>query len=143
MNTITLGDVVAGQILVTAEPHETVTTASKRMAAAYKGAVLVVSGGKMLGIFTERDLLIRVVAAGLDPDKTRMNEVMTSRLIVGRTYESYRTGMEKMAAGNCRHLPVLDGDRIAGMVSRRQLMALDIEEFEHDMWSSEPALLFI
>jgi len=138
----TLQDVIKGMPLITATPSETVHTAAKRMAQAYKGAILAVENDKLKGIFTERDLLIRVVAARRDPEVTQLWEVMTSRLILGRPWQSSRTALNMMVNANCRHLPVVEGDRVMGIVSRRQLMALDILEYEHEEDRRDPAPAF-
>jgi CBS domain-containing protein len=143
VRTMTLGEIVTGRPLITVDPDATVTEAAERMADTYKGAILIVKGMRLLGIFTERDLLLRVVAAHKDPATTAMHHVMSSGLVVGFTEESYLTALQKMSRNKCRHLPVMDGNHLIGIVSCRELQALDISEFEREQAEREPAAAFI
>lgn len=143
MNTATLKDVIGNRKLISIEQHATVQQAAEIMAAANKGAVLVIGDGRLQGIFTERDLLTRVVASRLDPTKLQIAQVMSSRLVVGSPNESTYSGLQKMLTANCRHLPVVDQGRVVGIVSRRELMALDLKKAEEELQRADPATLFI
>ena len=68
----------------------------------------------------------RVVAQGLDPDRTRVGDVMTRDLVVGQAGDSHEDGLRKMKQAGCRHLPVVEGDRLVGMVSQRDLLQIDL-----------------
>ncbi|MEW6283624.1 MAG: CBS domain-containing protein [Candidatus Eremiobacterota bacterium] len=140
---LTLGDIAQKRETITISPEATVRAAARKMAGANKGAVLIVSQGRLCGIFTERDLLNRVVAAGLDPETTPVSSVMTDRLLVARADDPYQAGLAKMMVRNCRHLPLVQGDRVVGMVSRRDLMATEIRELEKALDLVDPASLFI
>lgn len=142
MTTVHLGDIVEGKTPLSMGPEATVQTAVEAMSEGKKGAILVVAGERLRGIFTERDLLTRVVAARKDPMTTRLEQVMTSKLVVGRRGDVIHTGLRLMVTASCRHLPVVDGDRVVGIVSRRDLMALDIQAMEEEMDSRDPASLF-
>lgn len=143
MKTAQLGEIVVGKAPVTISPTSTVRQAAEAMAAANKGAILVVSDDRLRGIFTERDLLTRVVAARKDPETVAVAEVMTSQLVVGSPSDDFHTGLRRMVSTRCRHLPVVEGDRVVGVVSRRDLMAMDIKTMEQEMDRRDPATLFI
>lgn len=75
-------------------------------------------------------MLTRVVAAGCDPDKTRVGEVMSAQLVVVDPAESYETCLNRMREAQVRHVIVLDQRRLAGIVSLRDLLAVDIDEMD-------------
>ncbi len=138
-----LGEIADQREKVTIEPSASVTEAARKMARAHKGAVLVESGGRLRGIFTERDLLMRVVAEGLDPATTRLEQVMTDKLVVGDADEPYQWGLDRMVQAGCRHLPLVQGGRVVGMVSRRDLMAAEIRDLEQELDRVDPSNLFM
>jgi CBS domain-containing protein len=90
------------------------------------GAVAVLAGDRLAGVVSERDIMSRVVAKGLSPERTRVSDVMTKELLVAAPDESYDDALRKMRQAGCRHLPVVDGDRLLGMVSQRDLMQVDL-----------------
>jgi CBS domain-containing protein len=81
------------------------------------GSLVVVDGDRLVGIFTERDVLTRVVAEARDPTRVPVGEVMTRQLIVIDRDTSVQQAMRLMTTKRCRHLPVLDGGKLVGMVS--------------------------
>ena len=89
--------------LVSAGPNETARDGARRMAEARCGSVLVVDDGRMLGIFTERDLLVRVVAEGRDPARTPLGEVMTAEPATIGADEPVEEAVRRMAEGGLRH----------------------------------------
>lgn len=143
LKTVSLSTVIEGKRPVTIDSGSTVREASRVMSQAEKGAIMVLSAGRLQGIFTERDLLKRVVAEGLDPDKVTVDDVMTRSLVVAAPEDSYQRGLQKMVKAACRHLPVVNGDKVMGLVSRRDLMKLDIELLEEELDRRDPATLFI
>ena len=115
--------------LLTAPPETTVTQAAKRMASKNVGAVMVVEDEHLIGIFTERDILTRVVAAERDPKTTRLAEVMTTE---PRTVDPNRTfgaALLMMFENGFRHVPVVDEGKVIGIVSSRHALDPDLEEF--------------
>jgi CBS domain-containing protein len=92
------------------------------------GAVAVVDGSRFVGVFSERDLLKRVVAESRDPRTVRIREVMTSELVAAGPDESYEEGLKKMQRARVRHLPILDGNQFIGLISLRDLLRIDAEE---------------
>ncbi len=108
---------------VTARLGESVLDAVKRMDELGIGALPVVDDkGNLVGIFTERDLLRRVVAKGRDPAKTRIEEVMTPNPVTVRPSDSVEEAKRLMARIKARHLPVVDENgRLVGIVSIKDI----------------------
>jgi CBS domain-containing protein len=121
-------DIVAGHEPITVSSLMSVSEAARIMAAHHIGAVPITDGGRLVGIFTERDVLTRIVAADRNPASTAVGEVMSSTLIVASINESCDTCLERMRQAHIRHLIVLDNDRMAGIVSMRDLMAVDLDD---------------
>ena len=113
---------------VTADPLMSVREAARLMASHQIGAVPVVDGDRLAGIFTERDVLARVVAAGLDPAATPIAEVMSTQLVIAEVSETYEVCRQRMQQARVRHLIVLEHGRLAGILSLRDLMAMDLDE---------------
>jgi CBS domain-containing protein len=143
LKTVNLSEVIIGKKPITVKAGVTVREACQVMSRAEKGAIMVLSEGRLQGIFTERDLLKRVVAEGLNPDVVSVDDVMTRSLVVGSPDDSYQRALQKMVSATCRHLPVVKGDKVVGLVSRRDLMGLDIELLEEELDLRDPATLFI
>src|SRR5262245_37065225 len=97
----------------------TVREAAQKMRNRHVGAVLVVSGERLEGIFTERDVVNRVVAEGLDPDGTTLATVMTTNPDTIAPTDTAITALRRMQDGGYRHLPVVDRGHLVGIVSRR------------------------
>jgi CBS domain-containing protein len=120
--------IVRGQDLVSVDVAASVAEAARLMATRQIGAVPVIAGDRVVGIFTERDVVARVVAAGLDPAVTRMEDVMSSSLVVAQVGEGADVCLNRMKQAGIRHLIVLDRGRMAGIVSMRDLIAVDLDE---------------
>lgn len=109
--------------LVVIQPDESITAAAKRMSEHNLGALLVVEDGKLSGIISERDLLKRVVAVGLDPDKTLVRQVATPKPVVVQAGETLAACYQILKEHNFRHLPVVDAEgRPLGVLSTRDLL---------------------
>ena len=93
------------------------------------GAVLVTEGDELLGIFTERDAVFRVIAARLDPETTKLAEVMTKSPQTISSEKTFGHAMLMMHEGGFRHVPVIDHGKLVGMVSSRNALDPDLEEF--------------
>jgi CBS domain-containing protein len=117
-------DVVAekGSLVFTVGPSTTVRDAVREMNEHGVGAVLVIRGRSPVGIFTERDVLRRVVDAGMNPAETRISEVMTTNLVTVTPNTPVDQAMAMMTRLRCRHFPVLDDGQLGGMVSAGDLM---------------------
>jgi CBS domain-containing protein len=98
-------------------PAMTVSEAVAEMNRHRVGSVLVLDGGRLCGIFTERDVLRRVVGAGVDPLHTRVSEVMTPDVITIAPDATIEETMVLFTEKRCRHLPVVEAGRIVGTIS--------------------------
>ncbi len=129
-------DVIGQQQLVMLPSSATVREAAICMSERQVGAVLVTRDGALEGIFTERDLLHRVVAPGRDPNGTRLVEVMTKNPDTIEADDYAIEALSRMSERGYRHLPVLDQGRLVGIVSRRDFLGEEIilveEEFGHE-----------
>lgn len=130
-----LDEIVRGQVLLSVPSEATVREAAQQMTARLVGAVLVIDGDQLRGIFTERDLLQRVVAPGLDPDRTPISQVMTCEPV---TVEARDQGIEAMRAMNefnIRHVVVRgrSGGNGYGIVSLRDFVGIDIAVYEREL----------
>lgn len=98
-------------------PTVSVAEAVRAMNEARVGCVVVGEGDGIEGIFTERDVLVRVVATGRDPESTRVVDVMTSNLVVIEPSTTVEEAMCVVTDKRCRHLPVVAEGRLVGLVS--------------------------
>jgi len=111
-------------------PSQTlVSKAAKLMATKNVGAVMVVDEERLVGIFTERDIVVRVVAPGLDARTTRLADVMTAEPQTVDPDQPFGYALFVMHEKGFRHLPVVEGGRPIGIVSSRSAMDPDLEEF--------------
>ncbi len=122
-----------GGSVVTVADTVTVLEAIATMSDANIGAVVVERDGQAVGIFTERDYLRKIALQGRSSSDTAISEVMSSPLITVELTESTRKAMETMTDCRCRHLVVLDGDRMAGIVSLGDLVKHMLVEKEAEV----------
>ena len=111
--------------LVTISPDATVREAAAIMNERHIGALVVTRGGEPVGMFTERDILRRVVAADRDPSKSRVGELMTAPLTCCKPDSKLTECQALMTDRRIRHLPVIDGPRLLGMLSAGDIMAFE------------------
>ena len=123
-----VGDIVEGRTLLFVEEGLTVHEAARFMSERGIGAVPVLADNRLVGVFSERDLMTRVVVPGRDPKGTPVRDVMTRDLVVAELTESTQDCQAKMVARGCRHLPVVSGDRLMGFLSLRDLLRSDLDE---------------
>lgn len=114
----------------TIDPHASVFDAVERMNMRRIGALLVCDGDRPIGIFTERDVLVRVVAKRLDPETTPVGEVMTHGLVTVGVETSVVEAMMVITAKRCRHLPVFEGAMLCGLVSIGDLTSWIVRDQE-------------
>ncbi|HEX9184514.1 MAG TPA: CBS domain-containing protein [Burkholderiales bacterium] len=129
MLTTRVEDLVERRKLVLATPEVSVAKAARMMKKSKVGAVLVVDKGRLVGIFTERDAVYRVMALGLAPDKTLLGEVMTRDPKTVEPNESFGYALLLMHENGFRHVPVVKEGRPIGVVSARHALDPDLEEF--------------
>ena len=115
--------------LLKAAPETLVSEAAKLMAAKNVGAVLVIEANCLVGIVSERDIAFRVVALGLDPQATRLADVMTRAPHTVDPDKPFGYALLVMQENGFRHLPVVQDGKILGIVSSRSAMDPDLEEF--------------
>lgn len=126
-------DVISDQTLYKVSPRDTVRHAARLMRDRKIAAVLVMDGAKLVGIVTERDMTVRVVAAGIDPDAAVIGDVMTADPDTLAPTDTASDAIRMMRSHNYRHLPVVDGTQVVGMVSVRDLYAVYNGELEQDL----------
>lgn len=111
-----------GQDLATMPASQSVFEASQLMTEKSIGAILIMDGDSLEGIFTERDLLNRVVSKGLDPKKISISQVMTPHVVTVDVNDTLESCYEKMQETRARHVPIVDGGRVIGIVTMRNLL---------------------
>lgn len=126
----TLRDLLAlkGHEVIAVHPADTVQRAANLMNERNIGGVVVLEGDQLAGIFTERDVLRRVVAPGLDPATTSVSTVMSTPVITCQPDLSIDDCAALMTTRGVRHLPVRDAGGLTGMVSIRDLLAHKVGE---------------
>lgn len=126
-----VGALTNGAEAATIRRSESALDAARLMAAREIGALPVIDELRLAGIVTERDILARVVAAGLDPATTPVADIMSTDLVVADVSESCAVCLQRMQQAHIRHLILLDrtqAGRFAGLVSLRDLLAEDVTE---------------
>jgi signal-transduction protein with cAMP-binding, CBS, and nucleotidyltransferase domain len=128
-------DVVHQCQLFSVEEHQSVAEVARAMAGFHVGAILVLKEEELAGIFSERDLMMRVVLEKRDPDRTPVREVMTTDVFTIDEGATPEEAMEAMQANNCRHLPVTRDGHVVAFLSMRDLMNYEVarqtEEIHH------------
>jgi CBS domain-containing protein len=120
-----IAELIGRRPLIHADSSDNVRKVAQNMSEKNVGAVAVLDSGKLVGIFSERDLMTRVVARGLNPEKTSVQDVMTRSLVVADPVDDLDSALQKMTSIGCRHLPVVDGGNLVGMISLRDLLMVD------------------
>jgi CBS domain-containing protein len=133
MSLRSLRSIVANQPPAIAETSVTVLEAAVLMKRQGKGALLVVEGSRLSGIFTERDALFRVIAAGRDPATTKLADVMTPQPQTMHPDEPFVKALRIMHKRGFRHLPVVEHGRPLGIVSARDALDDDLYELRVDL----------
>ena len=115
--------------LLTAPPETTVSAAAKLMAKKNVGAIMVVENEHLVGIFTERDALVRVMAQGRDAKATLLADVMTTKPQTVDPSKTFGSALLMMYENGYRHVPVVEEGKVIGIVSSRNALDPDLEEF--------------
>ena len=115
--------------MLTAPPETTVSEAARLMADQNVGAVMVVDQERLVGIFTERDAVFRVIARDLDTQTTPLDEVMTTAPLTVDPDKTFGFALLMMHENGFRHVPVIEDGRPVGIVSARNALDPDMEEF--------------
>jgi CBS domain-containing protein len=121
-----------GRVIHCVSPDATVLEAAERMNQHRIGALCVSEGDQLVGMFTERDVLCRVVAPRLDPARTKVREVMSHPVVTCSDSAKLEDCALAMSTRRIRHLPVVDPDgggaRLIGLISTGDLMAMEVSE---------------
>lgn len=123
-----LRDVMIPGFLTTVRRSSTVAEAVRLMATRNVGIVAVCDGDELVGVFSERDVVRRIVDRGLDPARTQVESVMTTDIVVADPDDDCKSAMRKMDQANIRHLPVVEQGRLLSMLSVRDLMRVEIDD---------------
>ena len=137
MTTRKIAGVIHGQKVLTATRNLAVREASQQMKAARVGSIMVVDDGKLVGIFTERDALTRVLAEQRNPETTTLAEVMTANPQTVDLERPLGHAMHLMNDGGFRHVPVVKDGRPIGMISARDALGVELTAFEHELEQRE------
>jgi len=125
-----LGEIVKDKVVRFIDEGKTVLEAAEYMDKHNVGAVPVLNGDRLVGIFSERDLMKRCITKRLDVANTKVEDVMTERVIVMEASDSYEDCLRIMKQESIRHVPVISGDKLVGVISIRDLMQVDMDEKE-------------
>jgi len=126
-------DLLRDQVPISAEAHQTVLEVASMMVQHNIGAVPVLQEGLLTGIFSERDLMSRVVAVGKDPARTLVNQVMTEDPLTVAPNDPLETCKTLMRRHGFRHLPVCAGRELKGVVSLRDILLRDLDEKDDEV----------
>jgi CBS domain-containing protein len=126
-------DVMRRGFLTMVSHKASVADAAIAMSARNVGIVAVVEDGELVGVLSERDVVQRVVARGLDPVETSVATVMTRQLVVASPDEDCESGVRKLDRRNIRHLPIVEHGRLVSMLSIRDLMRVNLREKDDEI----------
>jgi len=123
-----LKDILHNRKLFSVHPDQTVAAVAAHMAAVNVGAIPVIENNELRGVFSERDLMKRVVLGGRDPQQTLVGDVMSTNLTKADERTTSEEAMEMMRRCGCRHLPVMRSSEVVGFISMRDLMLDELEQ---------------
>jgi CBS domain-containing protein len=137
MATRTVRDIIVDQVPITAHSSMTVSEAATIMKQRRIGAMMVVDGGQLVGVFTERDALIRIVAEERNSHTTTLADVMTPSPRTISPDDTFEHALVMMHEGRYRHVPVVENGQPVGMVSVRDAMGPELEAFVYELLRQE------
>lgn len=133
MNARRMSDFVRSQVPITLPSNASVKKACQTMRDQHVGAILVIDRqGRLVGIFTGRDAVCRVLAEGKDCARTKLSEVMTENLMTMAPGATAIDAIRLMQDGGFRHVPIVDRGRIAGIVSHGDFRGLELDRFDEE-----------
>jgi CBS domain-containing protein len=113
----------------------TVLDAVRVMVERNVGATVVVEDGRLLGVFTERDVVTRVILKERKPENTRVGDVMTTKVLTLREDADRSSALRLMSEHHIRHLPVVDGEgKVVSMLSMRHLLRAEVHDLQQTVW---------
>jgi CBS domain-containing protein len=123
-----LHDIFKSRELFFITPDQSVADAARYMTERNVGAVCVLQMDRLVGVLSERDMMKRVIAPNRDPQATKVSAVMTPTPVVVEISEPFEKCLKIMKKAGVRHLPVVDGDKLVGLLSLRDLLQVDLNE---------------
>ncbi len=128
-----LRDIMRTGFLFAVRKHATVAEAVRTMSEKNVGIVAVLDDRRLVGVFSERDVVRRVIDKERDPRATLVEEVMSGNPVVAAEDEDYQTALRRMDRANVRHLPVMRGPQVVAMVSLRDLLRVELERASEEL----------
>ena len=125
-----LKDIIADRPPVSASITQSALDAAKLIASNAVGSIIVTDGQRLQGIVTERDLITRVLALGRNPETVKLAEIMTPHPVVMPPDKLFSHALLAMADGGFRHMPVVEGLQVLGVVSIRDALGVEHEELD-------------
>lgn len=135
-----LREIMREGFLFAVRGNATVAEAARTMAEQNVGIVAVLDEDRLIGVFSERDAVRRVIDRGLDPKTTTVGSVMTRDLVIADENEDYQAAMRAMDQANIRHLPVVRNAQVVSMLSIRDLMRVDMQRMGDELRSLQEYL---
>ncbi len=136
--------------VLTERPDSTLQQCAKKMLAQKVGSILVTENNKLLGIFTEEDIVRKIVAAEKDPARTLAKDIMNSKLIVIEPHRDIYDAMIKMKENKITHLPVMEGAKLAGIITMKDILKIEpalfdfiVEKYEIKEEESKPVKMIV
>lgn len=124
----TIKDIIKGRDIYTVESGTSIKAAVNYMAEKGVGLVPVLKDGKLVGVFSERDLVKRVIAKDKDLNSTLVDDVMSTNLVIAKIDETTEQAMAKMKEPKTRHILVIDNEKLVGVLSVRDLLEIDLNQ---------------
>lgn len=129
----TVAEVPGTSHVVSLPPTASARDAAAAMSSRHVASVLVIdNSGNLKGIFTERDMIDRVVAADRDPKATPIADVMTRDPVTISNSHTVRQALAEMKDNRLRHLPIVDGGSVVGVISMRDFISDEVAELDHE-----------
>ena len=132
-------EIIEHQEIVSAPEDMTVADAARLMRERKVGAILILRDGRLTGIFTERDALFRVVAESRDAGRTQLAEIMTRDPRTIHPDRPFPDALHLMHGGGFRHVPVVEDERPVGMISARDALGPELEDFVYELLRQDQA----
>ena len=121
-------DILKGREVFTVQSGSTIKDVVGYMASKGVGLVPVMQQEKLIGVFSERDLVKRVIAKDKDLNSTMVNDVMSTNLVIAKVDESNESVLAKMKEAKTRHILIIDNDKLVGVLSLRDLLEIDLNQ---------------
>ncbi|HVO22627.1 MAG TPA: CBS domain-containing protein [Candidatus Margulisiibacteriota bacterium] len=128
-----LHDIMREGFLFAVRKDATVAEAARTMTERNVGIVVVLENDRLIGVFSERDAVRRVIDKGLDPAATVVGDVMTTELMVADEDDDYQVAMRTMDRAHIRHLPIVRKKQIISMLSIRDLLRVDMQRMDEEL----------